>query len=589
MQSFYFEDFHTRNSQREMNLQYISPLSLLLFQLYVLFNQHLTYAQSFRSLEDYHFNIENGKGENLYDTGILPDGSDVNVYLFKNEPKSYFFPMEGQDSPVSITVIPCSSVIEWKVFYHSQGPNKRDSLEDDPLFLQQRGSQRMSTAPPTMRYLHMNQGRDMTTFKTHGHFPKGILRVVLTAKENNSKVQLYATSNPQSESSFPLLPKTPGVDIVSNDKTSVTVSWKQTPSHISLGQRIKYCVSFNPRENYRTLCALKADLEGEPPPPWPKNAGYGFSWENRLRKRVSSLRKSVQKTLRPKRDIHFECVGARHWATVTSLLAGRQYFVNVFAVNEFTNHSVTYMGATFITPGKPSLPTLHPGIVHTLDVGGSDWPQLSYAFELKAYTKKINVFMQGCTDEVTADIIYEGAATVRDIPLKGFQKITLRHAEAGNYTIKLTSSNEQSQQVKLCYMGRMRKCPFSSVPNQLFLNATKNVASCRSVTFEWISADSHTKYCLYKKKYDPEEDDYDDSETGQCFLTPSNDQWKNYEKLFCRQYKKSSPQRNGKFITETIWGLKMQTDYIFQLQGVLRQGTLIDYEPTSISMGDKCK
>lgn len=463
---------------------------------------------------------------------------------------------------------------------------------DDPLFLQQSGLQRLSTPPPRMRHLHTYHGNEMATFVSHGYFPKGILRIVLIAKDAHSKVQLYATSTPRQESDFPLLPDTAGVDIISNEKSSVTVAWKQSPSHTVYGYRINYCVSFNPRRNYRTLCALKADLDAEIPPPWPKNAGFGFSWEDEVKQRINNLRKNFHKTTKYFKDTHFECVGARHWASVSSLLPGRQYYVNVFAMNEFTNRSVVYLGATFKTHGKEFLPLLHPGMVQTIQIGESNEPYVSYALELKNYMKKLAVFMQtSCPNVVKADVINnDGMALISNIPIKKFHKITLRHLKTGNYTVRLHSTDEGSHQVKLCYTGKMRKCPYHSVPHHLYLNATKNEASCRSVTFRWPSASLQTKYCLYKKKNFQHEDNLDvTTSTNGCNFTQPFEQQRGFEMVFCRQYKKNSPQRSGNIITDTVWDLKTQTNYWFHLQGVMKMDTVIDYESVNISMGDKCK
>lgn len=71
-----------------MKNRHISSITILLiYHFYYYFGVQFCEAQSFRSLEDYHFSLRIGKDENLYDTGILPDGEEVDIYLFQNEPK----------------------------------------------------------------------------------------------------------------------------------------------------------------------------------------------------------------------------------------------------------------------------------------------------------------------------------------------------------------------------------------------------------------------------------------------------------------------------------------------------------------------
>ncbi|GAB6023114.1 hypothetical protein CHUAL_007201 [Chamberlinius hualienensis] len=575
---------------------YRSWLCLLVMQI-------VTCTSAFRSVEEYYFNI--GVEDKLIDMRLIPNGEEVNVYLFKDEPQSYFYPLDMNHSPVSITITPCSSSIEWKIYYHSSSATRRVSgLEGDPLHLQE--SDYKNNDHFGFSYLYSYQGREMSTYKTNNeHLSKGTFRIVLVAKEDNSNIKIFLSN--EENQVIPQLPTNSNVDVVANDNNLVTIAWKQSPSIVDKGFRIKYCVAFNPKYNYQTMCALKEALEGPKPPPWPKNSGFGFSWETSWKQKIANLRSGFAKITKTRRDIHFECVGGRQWATVNSLLPGRQYYVNVFAINEYTNMSVAYTGTAFTSStSKESIqPVLRPGAVYNFRLNShqfSDVMYQSYAFQLKStVTKSVAIFVQGCQPQTTAEVIYEGAVVIKDVPMENVQKIFIKQADVGNYTLRFKINQlDQSlnQFVKVCYMYHSEKCPFNAAPSSYRLSVhVRNSSSnfdCRAsiVALQWSSAANfNAKYCLYVVKVaDKDKDDYDEDyaeERRKCAqmtlaLSPN-------DRVFCRQYKRHSPQRYGKLIKETVnFAFDNRTAYRFHLQVMLRRNVTVNYEPTEKLIQNNC-
>ncbi|KAG8175109.1 hypothetical protein JTE90_025289 [Oedothorax gibbosus] len=94
---------------------------MLLF--YVLFQSLLSFAVSAK--EPLHsaktFFYPKYRHDRFYDTKIIPEDTEVDVYLRKGHTQKLFFILDGGYRPISLTVTPCSrdALIEWKIAHTS--------------------------------------------------------------------------------------------------------------------------------------------------------------------------------------------------------------------------------------------------------------------------------------------------------------------------------------------------------------------------------------------------------------------------------------------------------------------------------------
>ncbi|KAL1763718.1 NDNF, partial [Sigmodon hispidus] len=51
----------------------------------------------------------------FHDSSVVPDGAEISSYLFKDTPRRYFFMVEEDNTPLSVTVTPCDAPLEWKL------------------------------------------------------------------------------------------------------------------------------------------------------------------------------------------------------------------------------------------------------------------------------------------------------------------------------------------------------------------------------------------------------------------------------------------------------------------------------------------
>ncbi|TNN28271.1 Protein NDNF [Liparis tanakae] len=51
----------------------------------------------------------------FHDSSVIPDGAEISGYLFRDTPKRYYFVVEEDNTPLSVTVTPCDAPLEWKL------------------------------------------------------------------------------------------------------------------------------------------------------------------------------------------------------------------------------------------------------------------------------------------------------------------------------------------------------------------------------------------------------------------------------------------------------------------------------------------
>lgn len=152
----------------------------------------------------------------------------------------------------------------------------------------------------------------------------GLVSVVVRAVDRDTSVGLYATTAPyadpiatSSSSSDTMMTSLPVT--VRTTPDSLTVSWKpvarSTLSAAAAGASVEYCVSVSPLRHFRTRCAVARFVDGDPEPPAPPNAGYGFPWERkaaqRQRQRSRQSQRTAETTARRNRgQVFYTCVGA---------------------------------------------------------------------------------------------------------------------------------------------------------------------------------------------------------------------------------------------------------------------------------------
>ncbi|XP_012500804.1 PREDICTED: protein NDNF [Propithecus coquereli] len=171
----------------------------------------------------------------------------------------YFFVVEEDNTPLSVTVTPCDAPLEWKLSLQELPEETSGEGSGDPEPLEQ---QKQQIIPEKGTELFSYKGNDVEYFISSSS-PSGLYQLELLSTEKDTHFKVYATTTPESDQPYPELPYDPRVDVTSLGRTTVTLAWKPSPTASLLKQPIQYCVVINKEHNFKSLCAVEAKLSAD--------------------------------------------------------------------------------------------------------------------------------------------------------------------------------------------------------------------------------------------------------------------------------------------------------------------------------------
>ncbi|MBZ3875341.1 Protein NDNF [Sciurus carolinensis] len=529
----------------------------------------------------------------FHDSSVIPDGAEISSYLFRDTPRRYFFVVEEDNTPLSVTVTPCDAPLEWKLGLqelpeHSSGESSGDR---EPL-----EQQRQQATHEQGTELFSYRGNAVEAFLSSSS-PAGLYQLELLSTEKDTHFKVYATTTPESDQPYPELPYDPRVDVMALGRTTVTLAWKPSPTASLLNQPVQYCVVINKEHNFKSLCAVEAKLGADdafmtvPKPGLDFSpfdfAHFGFPPDH-LGKERSFLAKTSPKParpvhLRPKTDIQKVCIGSKNIFTVSDLKPDTQHYFDVFVVNTNTNMSTAYVGTFARTKGEAKQKTLELKDGKATDVFVKRKGAKFLRFAPVSSHQKVTFFIHSCLDAVQVQVRRDGKLLLSQ-SVEGIRQFQLRGKPKAKYLIRLKGNKKGASMLKILATTRHGKQSFPSLPEDTRIKAFDRLRTCSSATVAWLGTQERNKFCIYRKEVD---DHYNEEqrkrEQNQC-LGPDTRQ--KSEKVLCKYFHSQNLQKA--VTTETIKGLQPGKSYLLDVYVIGHGGHSVKYQSKVVKTRKLC-
>ena len=383
----------------------------------------------------------------------------------------------------------------------------------------------------------------------------GTYVVDITSVRSDSYVKIFATSSPDLER-FPELPNDSNVKRVETRSDSIVVSWNSSPDERHYSDDIEYCVAVNRKRNYRTLCALRAFLDGDVKPTLPPNSGFGFKSEAYKKRYIRQRSNPVKAEKRG--SILFKCLGRNRSSVVRKLKEGRRYYIDVFVRNKRTKRSSQYTGVNVHTRKSRKLTVLKDG-KHKNVVLRKRKSVKAYLFKLNSAAKELNIVVHSCTGYI--DVLFKNRnSTFHKSRVKGLKKIVLNNIQAGSYILKLSRPVRRRQNVYVLVSTKSKKARVPVLPDDTTVKVFDHLNTCNSITVALMGTSNRQEYCLYKSEINNTSPSVPYKKINQCGATKRQ---RSSQKIICRKFKYRKKTRAVLAITVT--GLSPGTSYIFDI------------------------
>ncbi|XP_077999345.1 protein NDNF-like [Glandiceps talaboti] len=547
--------------------------------LYILLTPSLIISQEFPRRKEEYYDFPSAPIGIVHDTGYLLDGSEFRAYIFKDSVKRFFFSVDEDNTPVSITVTPCAALLEWQLTLlpdEGSGDGSGDDL--DKNFEEQRAGLRTDQSSTLLKtYV----GYSRSTYLAHDS-PAGDFMLEIRSGDADSTVYLYATTTPDSDQPYPHLPTDPILDITSVQRNTLTLGWKSSPTESIYNSPLKYCVTANTDKNFETFCGFQSYHSIEPPPSLPPDFGFGFEFENEIKERHRESRRRYKQRQRELKDNDFrmECVGTKTQHTFTDLLPGKQYYFDLFAINTVNNFSTAYQGATLKIRKRNhhKVIEMKDGKVVSSSVRKSNSPK-SFRFRVFESADELLFTIHPCSTQVYAEIWKENEM-IRGMEVADLKNLSLDQISPGDYYLKVSNSRQRSASVKVSVTTRPSKYPYPRMPSDTIVREYDKLRRCDSVTLAWLGTKERSHYCFYMRE---ESGERRHSRRPNTCLGP--DMRKKTEKMYCRHYN----TREGKnVLMERVMGLSPATAYKFDIY-VDSYGTeTLPYQSVWVTTKENC-
>ncbi|XP_007087666.1 protein NDNF [Panthera tigris] len=529
----------------------------------------------------------------FHDSSVIPDGAEISSYLFRDTPKRYFFVVEEDNTPLSVTVTPCDAPLEWKLSLQELPEEASGEGSGDPEPLEE---QRQQIINEEGTELFSYKGNDVEYFISSSS-PSGLYQLELLSTEKDTHFKVYATTTPESDQPYPELPYDPRVDVTSLGRTTVTLAWKPSPTASQLKQPIQYCVVINKEHNFKSLCAVEAKLSADdafmmaPKPGLDFSpfdfAHFGFPSDN-LGKERSFLTKPSPKLgrhvySRPKVDIQKICIGNKNIFTISDLKPDTQYYFDVFVANSNSNMSTAYVGTFARTKEEAKQKTVELKDGKVTDVFVKRKGAKFLRFAPVSSHQKVTFFIHSCLDAIQIQVRRDGKLLLSQ-NVEGIRQFQLRGKPKAKYLIRLKGHKKGASMLKILATTRPSKQPFPSLPEDTRIKAFDKLRTCSSATVAWLGTQERNKFCIYKKEVDDNyNEDQKKREQNQC-LGP--DTRKKSEKVLCKYFHSQNLQKA--VTTETIKGLLPGKSYLLDVYVIGHGGHSVKYQSKVVKTRKFC-
>ncbi|KAK1175352.1 protein NDNF-like isoform X1 [Acipenser oxyrinchus oxyrinchus] len=576
-----------QEKQRALRMKGIPGLLLLLFAVGV-------WTQKLPTRDEELFQMQIRDKSLFHDSSVIPDGAEINGYLFRDTPKRYYIVVEEDNTPLSVTVTPCDAPLEWKLSLQElpEESSGEGSGEAEPL--EQQKQQVISEEGPE---LFSYKGNDVESYMPSSS-PSGLYQLELISTEKDTHFKVYATTTPESDQPYPELPYDPRVDVTSLGRTTVTLAWKPSPTGSLMKQPIQYCVVINKEHNFKSLCAVEAKMNADDAFMMAPKPGldfspfdfshFGFPSENDSGKEHPLMSKSTATKSRlyagkQKVDLQKVCIGNKNIFTVSDLKPDLQYYFDIFAVNTYTNMSTAYVGTFAKTKEEAKQKTLElkDGKVTDVFIKRKGSKFLTFA-PVSSY-QKVMFYIHSCLDAIQIQVRRDGKVLLSQ-NVEGVRQFQLRGKPKAMYLIRLRGSRKGASMLKILATTRPNKQPFPSLPEDTRIKAFDKLRTCTSATVAWLGTQERNKFCIYKKEVD---ENYNEEqrkrEQNQCM---GPDTRKKFEKVLCKYFHSQNLQKA--VTTETIKGLEPGRSYLLDVYVVGHGGHSVKYQSKLVKTRKFC-
>ncbi|KFP25088.1 Protein NDNF, partial [Colius striatus] len=519
---------------------------------------------------------------NFYHSLMLADGKETTIHLLKDIPKRYYFVLEEGRAlaPFTITVTPCDVPIEWSILVHKASETffeKAAGGDHDT-----RAVSKSHKAPSVVSTIFNYKGNSVETYMgMSSHSALYMLEFLST--ERDTHITVYLTTDTTAGHLYPELPMDPRLDVIGIGHTTVTLSWKHSPSALQHRENIQYCLLVNEKHNYKSLCAAETAIRssGMKLPPTLALSLSPYLLEPQQVMILSNSELSIINKV-SSGEVRQICMGTKNTYTVPNLSPSTQYYFDVFVVNLLTNASAAYTGtfARTLEEPEPKVIELKDGKVVQVVLDGKK--QKFYSLQYQARHKKIQFTFQLCRGQVRVHIT-KNSKTVASENISGLRYFSLKGKLLDTYSVQLRSTEESNSSIKVQVSSHFHKPLFPVLPESLKIKSFSKLRTCNSVTIAWLGTQEQSKYCVYKKKIEEDQVWVELQSADRCSGPESRHK---SEKVLCKYFYDINLQRA--VTTETIKGLDAGTLYLFDVYLFGPSGIPVRYHSKAVKTRKKC-
>ncbi|NXC50771.1 NDNF protein, partial [Penelope pileata] len=519
---------------------------------------------------------------NFYHSLILADGKETTVHLLKDIPKRYYFVLEEgrAPAPFTVTVTPCDVPIEWSILVHKASASFLGKAAQGDYDTQEASkSQKVPSMVPT---IFNYKGNSVETYVGMSSHP-ALYMLEFLSTERDTHITVYLTTDTTSGHLYPELPLDPRIDVIGIGHTTVTLTWKHSPSVLQHRENIQYCLLVNEKHNYKSLCAAETAIRssGMKLPPTLALSLSPYLLEPQQVMILSNSELSIINKA-SSGEVRQICMGTKNTYTVPSLSPSTQYYFDVFVVNLLTNASAAYTGtfARTLEEPEPKVMELKDGKVIQVVLDGKK--QKFYSLQYQARHKKVQFAFQLCHGQVWVHVTKNGK-TVASENILGLRYLSLKGKLLDTYLVQLRSTEESNSSVKVQVSSHFHKPLFPLLPESLKIKSFSKLRTCNSVTIAWLGTQEQSKYCVYKKRIEENQVWMELQSTDRCSGPESRQK---SEKVLCKYFYDINLQRA--VTTETIKGLDAGTLYLFDVYLIGPSGIPVRYHSKVVKTRKKC-